>query len=448
MTFFTNQIKFHTNTHRQPSGIMATKPPRGLQTVKRTNKDGTKVLRWRVQFNRDGFKRDKLFDDYAEALEYLNACKSYTGKDKIKLLEELSEEKKRLIDEYLTDPPLSTCIESYRLRYITPKYSGIDESSAEGKIKLRNYKTTLSFFKTIKETKIKKYVSDEWEISPVHFRHSEEKIQFGMLKPIEITENEINEYIISRLEDGVKPISIKRELTHISNIFKKIKYLNPKIKTINNPTTNYDKDLLLTQGNLQRKKGFRLSDDERIILMNSLQNYENKEMGNIVNLMLETALRRSEVVLLKADQINYEHGYLHLHYTKSGRPRKVYLTTKAVEILKNIKPHDNGRLFKYTVLGWDGSFKKLMERIGLSHIKPHSLRKESISSMLDKVASSGNSHNSIVLAEILGLASVRKLEEHLKEHEPADINTQRGVLSTVGHASSQVTGSHYYTIKK
>lgn len=64
-------------------------PPKiaGLYEVRRTLKDGTEVLNYRVKITRKAFKIDKLFnaDELDEAIELINSSKSLTGKSKIKL---------------------------------------------------------------------------------------------------------------------------------------------------------------------------------------------------------------------------------------------------------------------------------------------------------------------------------------------------------------------------
>ena len=46
--------------------------PRGIQKIERTNKDGTKVLSFRVQMKRKGIVVDQLFPSADEAINFLN----------------------------------------------------------------------------------------------------------------------------------------------------------------------------------------------------------------------------------------------------------------------------------------------------------------------------------------------------------------------------------------
>ena len=55
------------------------KMPRGIQKIERTNKDGTKIVKYRVQIKSKDFASDRLFDEFEEAKEYWLVTKSKTG---------------------------------------------------------------------------------------------------------------------------------------------------------------------------------------------------------------------------------------------------------------------------------------------------------------------------------------------------------------------------------
>ena len=423
------------------------KLPRGVQKVTRTLKDGSKVIRFRVQISRKPFKADRLFDSADEAIEFLNAAKSVTGQNQIKLLEEQQKKEQEIIADFLQNPTFNTYIDSYITTYIDPKYSNYDPSTPEGKFRLRNWKNIRSFYKTIKNTEIPKRPSEEkaFAIAAVILQNTQEKQAFGKFKPIEITEYEINEYIKQRLAKGMKPISIQREITHISNVFKKLKHLDPNLKSLRNPCLDYDKDLLRDHGPLITKKEFRLSDEDRQKLFAALDEYSNPELAKIVKLSLLTAMRRSEIVLLTWDQVH--ENYIHLKRTKSGKDRIVYLIPEAKELLKTIpKREGNPRLFEYTVLGFQGSFDKFLENKKLQHIKFHGFRKESISNFIEEIGAG----NSLLIAEFIGMASVKKLQENYisKEIRPESITSQEEALKSFGHSNPQTTQGHYFSLRK
>lgn len=421
--------------------------PRGIQELKRTNKDGSVVVRYRVQINKKDFKADRLFDEKDEAVEFLLASKSFTGKSKIKLLEEQKKQEMKIMQDYIANPTLSTYIDKYIETYVDRYYQDmfkerkLDLDSPEGKMKVRNYKSTKTFYKTIKNTQIPERSDEKFEISGLFFKPNHGLKKFGDLKPVQITYIEINEYIKARLKQGLKPISIQRELTNISNVFKKLKHLDYRLEHLPNPVMMYDRDLLKQKG--KKKIAFRLNDDDRKKFIAALDAHPNPELGQIVRLMLLTAMRRSEAVLLKWSDIHEKH--IHLTHTKSGEPRDVTLIPQARELLNSIprRPNDD-RVFTYTVLGFQGSYDKLLERTGLK-INTHGLRKESLSNFIEEIGAG----NSILIAEFLGLGSVKALEQFINDNKQSNgLNTQADVLRSVGHSNSTVTHKHYFSLRK
>ena len=417
--------------------------PRGIQEISRKNKDGTPLKKYRVQINRKNFKQDRLFESLDEAVEFLNASKSATGKKQIHLLEEQQKVEQKLIQDFITNPNISAYIKAYIETYVDPRFADCDPKTAEGKIKLRNKASIIGFYSTIKKTVINERADEEFPISKLFFKNYEGKKPFGDFKPKQITEIEINEYIKARRKVGIKPISIQREITAISNLFNKLKYLDPDLKSLKNPTKDYDRDLLKTSGGMISKKVHRITDEDKKQFFELLENYPNPELGWISKLMLFTAMRRTEAVLLKWSQIFETHIYL--EHTKSGKPRIVYLTPEAKELLKSIpKKEGQDRLFTYTVLGYDSNFYRVMEDNNLKHIKIHGLRKEAISGFIERIGAS----NSLLISEFLGFASVRKIEEHIETQIPAGLSTQQELLRSVGHSNSAITQNHYFSLKK
>lgn len=417
--------------------------PRGIQELTRKNKDGTPVTKYRVQISRKNLKQDRLFESLDEAIEFLNACKSITGQNQILLLEEQKKKEQQIIQDFITNPNLNEYIKAYIQDYVDPRYKDCDSKTAEGKIKLRNKASVIGFYSTIKKTIINERADEQFPISKIFYVNYEGKKAFGLFKPKQITEIEINECIKARRNVGIKPISIQREITAISNLFNKLKYLDPELKNLRNPTRDYDRDLLKSSGNMVTKKVHRITDADKIKFFEVLDKYPNPELGWISKLMLFTAMRRTEAVLLKWSQVFEK--YIYLEHTKSGKPRIVYLTPEAKELLKSIpKKEGEDRLFNYQVLGFDSNFYRVMEENELKHIKIHGLRKEAISGFIELIGAS----NSLLISEFLGFASVRKIEEHIDNQIPAGLSTQAELLRSVGHSNSAVTQNHYFSLKK
>lgn len=421
------------------------KLPRGIQKLERTNKDGTKVVSFRVQMKRQGISVDQLFPSAEEAINFLNEQRTKLNLPR-KVIEasslDMSQEvMEKLLKDYFDHPPLSKGIDKYLEIYVTPRYDKYSlEKTAEEKMKYRNYKNTLSFFKTIKNTKVRThFLFGNMEIH-LSGGFNQQDMKLGDIKIEDIDERTINSYIQTRISKGIKAQSIQREITYISNVFNKLKYISSEFKEIKNPTRDYDKDLLKL-AEQSPKRLFRFTDERKEEFLKSIQTHKNKDFTRIIELMLLTAMRRSEVVLLKWSQIQGD--FIELDQTKT-KPRTVFLTKEAKDLIQSIPRYPaRDRLFKYTVLGFDGSYTKWLKDHGFSDITSHKLRKEAISNFVERIGSD----NSLLIAEILGIQSVRKLEENIKQM-PETIRNQNDLLKSVGHSNADITKRHYFSMKK
>jgi integrase len=67
----------------------------------------------------------------------------------------------------------------------------------------------------------------------------------------------------------------------------------------------------------------------------------------MISLALETAMRRGELLTVKAKDINFNLRTLHIPKTKTGYPRTIPLSQKALESL-SIITSDSDMLFRVT----------------------------------------------------------------------------------------------------
>lgn len=212
-----------------------------------------------------------------------------------------------------------------------------------------------------------------------------------------------------------------------------------------NPCENYDKSLLKTTDSekisYSKKREFRLTQADEQALLAGLEIYPNKQMKQIVLLALHTAMRRSEILTLTWEQI--KDGYIQLWITKSGQPRKVHLNKEAIDVIQTIERRDNDpKLFTYSITGFEGSFSKFKENIGLKHLRFHDFRRESISRLIEKL---GGSDNSILVSELIGYKSITHFESNYG-NGIANPNSESGIQKNVGHSNKGMTKR--YTVLK
>ncbi|VWC45251.1 phage integrase family protein [Burkholderia aenigmatica] len=416
---------------------MAVKPARGIQLVQWVNKHtGTIQNRYRVRINRKDLQVDRLFDDLKEAEEFLALSSVKKGKEIIFSITEEERKKKveeeaRAYQELLTNPPLAVYLKKYIDSYVLTR-------PQETYLQKRNIYNLQSFYRLIQNTEV------EYHDSPIAFSSTDsllnlmtpgKKAKLGQVPLAKIDYIVINNYIRKRLSLGKKKISVAREISLLSKFFTKLKHINPALRDFPNPCLAYDRELLSNQ---LTKREFRMSEAEEKKLMEALDNTKNPQMKQIVLLSLYTAMRRSEIITLTWEQLRG--NYVQLIHTKSGKPRKVWLIPEAKEVLARVAKRENDpRLFTYSITGFEGSFAKLKERIGLKHVRFHDMRREAISRMIEKVGEK----NSILLTEILGLSSVRKFQESYLSQVASPLESEEAIMKSVGHSVEEETKGYF-----
>ncbi|WP_024972082.1 site-specific integrase [Ralstonia pickettii] len=131
-----------------------------------------------------------------------------------------------------------------------------------------------------------------------------------------------------------------------------------------------------------RARDRRLSEEEERYLLAALTGGERLEDGTfskgarnrwllpLVRLALETAMRRGELLSLQWENVNLERQTAHLPDTKNGDARTVPLSTRAVAILKSVRPCEEGAedaqptgpVFPTTAMALRKGFGRAIER--------------------------------------------------------------------------------------
>ncbi|CAJ0807819.1 site-specific integrase [Burkholderia multivorans] len=423
---------------------MATKLPRGVRLATWKNKDGTSTTKYRVEIKRKGWKGEtnKLFDSLQEAVSYLALSKLKKGQELLYSISEEERIKKNVELQQGTNKDFS-------FGFFAQKYleDYVFNQPADTELKRRNQAMKKAFITKICNISIvDRYLTPE-EKDEMGLEKDEIVYRFfkGFDVRTQIKPIDINNYIKTRLKGdkvnrAVKPVSVVREITFISNVFNKLIHFDESLEDIRNPTRDYDKSLLQNVVNVRKRV---LSDQEEEKFLEVINGYSNKQLADICKISLLTSMRRSEIVFLKKDQIRDDFKYIHLPITKSKKSRDVYLDETAREFFRQLQPAEkakDGRFFTYSNSGFGKVFADLMKRNGLENIHFHDLRRTKISRML----SIGGDKNTILIAKLLGFQSVRKFEDiHLTEKHKG-IETQEAMLSTFGHGNIDTNYKHYF----
>lgn len=100
-----------------------------------------------------------------------------------------------------------------------------------------------------------------------------------------------------------------------------------------------------------KKRERRLSDGEETKLLEFIPKAmpNAKNLHEFIELELETGMRQSEILGIEWDDVRLKGKLIYLDDTKSGDPRDVPLSPKAIKILEGmVRPINNERVFKMT----------------------------------------------------------------------------------------------------
>jgi len=112
-------------------------------------------------------------------------------------------------------------------------------------------------------------------------------------------------------------------------------------------------------------------------LLKAADECRNKAVRPIIEFAIETAMRRSEIIWIKWSHVDLKKSVLHIPVTKTGTPRTIPLSSKALSILA-MQKNDRPQPFPTTINAFDMAWKRLIGRSGLSDFHFHDLRHEAI----------------------------------------------------------------------
>jgi len=152
----------------------------------------------------------------------------------------------------------------------------------------------------------------------------------------------------------------------------------------------------------------KLSSEEAIKLFKALEPSGRQNIWTlpVVQLALETAMRRSELLGLRWEYVDLIRQTAFLPDTKNGTPRTVPLSTAAVEVLRSLPRNISGVVFPVHYFTLDAAFKRAVKRSGLLDFHFHDLRHTAITAMAEKLP------NLIELSAVTGHKSLAMLKRY------------------------------------
>ena len=172
-----------------------------------------------------------------------------------------------------------------------------------------------------------------------------------------------------RVNDGIR--TAQYDLIIIRHAIK-IARLEWGVFMPNNPVD----DIRIPNGIRRRERRLREGEYEHLRL--AAQSCKNPLIWPLTQFAIATAMRRSEILSLRWDDINLEGQIATLAQTKNGSKREVPLTKLALEILNDLNP-ETDYVFPISDNAFRLSWSRLIRRSGIKDLRFHDLRHEAVS---------------------------------------------------------------------
>ena len=185
----------------------------------------------------------------------------------------------------------------------------------------------------------------------------------------------IADYRDARLKQ-VSPASVRKELSLLSSIFKTAER-EWGFEGLANPVER------VTVPSGKTNRGGRLDAETMTLLLRALDDCSHTLLPSIVIIALETGMRRSEILSLKWQNIDFDRRLAYLPQTKNGEARYIPLTKRAFTTIKSLARNDE-KVFPISANAVRLAWERLKRQAGFQHLRFHDLRHEAISRLFEK----------------------------------------------------------------
>lgn len=230
---------------------------------------------------------------------------------------------------------------------------------------------------------------------------------YGLKTLAAIKSSHMAAYRDAELKRGVSTATVRLNLAIISHLYT-VAAKDWGIEGLANPCKN----LRMPKGSKQRER--RPTGQELQALYRASAEI-NAQLPVIIELAVETAMRRSELVMLRKDQVRGKVAFL--EDTKNGERRSVPLSKRALDLLAGQPtPIGGGRYFSLTVNTVSNYFPKACEAAGVDGLRFHDLRHEATSRLFER------GFNMMEVASITGHKTLAMLKRytHLSPQDLAE----------------------------
>ena len=173
----------------------------------------------------------------------------------------------------------------------------------------------------------------------------------------------------------VGPSTVRKELALISHLYT-IARKEWGMGSLLNPVSG------ITLPTLPNGRDRRLQGDEEARLLAAAARFT--PLAQVIVIAIETAMRRSEIIGLTWNNVNIATRVAHLPETKNGFPRDVPLSTRTVNVLKELPRRIDGRVFGTTAAYISVAFHRATAVAKIEGLTFHDLRHEATSQLAEK----------------------------------------------------------------
>lgn len=159
--------------------------------------------------------------------------------------------------------------------------------------------------------------------------------------------------------------TIRLDIAFISSVFEHCR------KDWGIEVENPCRKIKLPGGSKKRDRRISKNEEEALLVHLVKAMPRTRNIKEIILLELETGMRQSELLGIEWNDVHLKEKFIHLDETKSGDPRNVPLSPKALLIMKKlVRPIENEKVFKVTQDGLIRGFKKACKLAIEAQIKP------------------------------------------------------------------------------
>lgn len=190
---------------------------------------------------------------------------------------------------------------------------------------------------------------------------------------------------------------------------------------------------IITTNNASHIKQYKETARDRFLQPHEINNFmsalnasPNAQLRHFILLLLFTGQRKSNILALRWENINFYNNILYLPDTKNNQPQQIPLTEQAINVLKDIGIRDKGWVFpghesKSGHLENPKKFwQKLLKNAGIDNLRMHDLRRtlgsyQAIIGSSMNIISKSLGHKSVQSTAIYARLSLAPVRESMQK---------------------------------